>query len=196
MNAPITLTTPGKADVVVTILADTDQYEICFVGDVGFYDLATPLYDLVDWKLRAGRGADGAPPPHKQKRAAEAVNAAAGAATASSPAAAGGAEVKAVLDLAGVEGLGPGAVVLDFGASWCKNCDKIKPFVDQLAAKIDFAEVTFATVDIEEAEDELIEEYSVSNVPHFVILKGGKKVAEYKGSKDAELESAITAAFV
>jgi catechol 2,3-dioxygenase-like lactoylglutathione lyase family enzyme len=45
MNTPITLPTPGKADVVVTILADPDKYEICFVGDVGFWDLAQPLYD-------------------------------------------------------------------------------------------------------------------------------------------------------
>merc|ERR1719463_1003053 len=33
----------GQGDVVVTILADPDGYEICFVGDIGFYDLATPL---------------------------------------------------------------------------------------------------------------------------------------------------------
>lgn len=32
---------------MVTILSDPDGYEICFVGDVGFYDLATPLYDKV-----------------------------------------------------------------------------------------------------------------------------------------------------
>ena len=43
----MTLPTPGKADVEVTILSDPDGYEICFVGDVGFYDLATPLYDKV-----------------------------------------------------------------------------------------------------------------------------------------------------
>jgi len=33
------------------------------VGDVGFYDLATPLYDKVDWGVRAARGGDGAEPP-------------------------------------------------------------------------------------------------------------------------------------
>ena len=67
MNTPITLPTPGKADVVVTILADPDGYEICFVGDVGFWDLAKPLYDKVDWGLRAARGGDGAAPPKVKK---------------------------------------------------------------------------------------------------------------------------------
>jgi len=31
------LKTEGKADVEVTILKDNDGYEICFVGDYGFY---------------------------------------------------------------------------------------------------------------------------------------------------------------
>ena len=34
------------------------------MGDVGFYDLATPLYDKVDWGVRAARGGDGAAPPY------------------------------------------------------------------------------------------------------------------------------------
>ena len=58
---PLTLPTPGKADVVVTILLDPDGYEICFVEDVGFYDLATPTYDVVDFDERATRGGDGVP---------------------------------------------------------------------------------------------------------------------------------------
>ena len=53
---PLTLPTPGKADVVVTILQDRDGYEICFVEDIAFYDLATPKYDVVDWETRAARG--------------------------------------------------------------------------------------------------------------------------------------------
>lgn len=47
---PLTLPTPGKADVVVTILVDRDGYEICFVEDIAFYDLATPLYDVIDYE--------------------------------------------------------------------------------------------------------------------------------------------------
>jgi len=173
MNSPITLPTPGKADVFVTIFADPDGYEICFVGDVGFYDLATPLYDLVDWKLRVARGADGAPPPKSTQKKLEPVKG-----------------MKTVTDIAAVSGLGSGAVVLDFGAGWCKNCEKLKPFCEKLAEKM--PEVTFALVDIDEADDELSEEYNVSAVPHFVVLKGGKKVGEYVGSKEEDLEATIS----
>lgn len=56
---PLTLPTPGKADVVVTILVDRDGYEICFVEDEAFYALATPLYDVIDFAERATRGGDG-----------------------------------------------------------------------------------------------------------------------------------------
>lgn len=175
MNTPITLPTPGKADVVVTILADPDGYEICFVGDIGFYDLATPLYDLVDWGLRAKRGGDGAAPPKPAKK----LEAAKG--------------MSAVLDSADVAKLAAGkkAVVLDFGAAWCKNCTRLTPFCENLAAKM--KDVAFASVDIDEAE-ELVEEYAVTAVPHFVVLKGGSKVAQYVGSKQEDLEAIVTKA--
>jgi len=48
-------------------------------------------------------------------------------------------------------------------------------------------------VDIDEA-DELVEEYGVTAVPHFVVLKGGAKVGEYVGSKPEDLEAAIVKA--
>ena len=52
MNEPIVLKTEGKADVEVTILTDVDGYEICFVGDVGFWDLCKPTYDEIDFTNR------------------------------------------------------------------------------------------------------------------------------------------------
>lgn len=175
MNPPITLPTPGKADVIVTILSDPDGYEICFVGDIGFYDLATPLYDRVDWGLRAARGGDGAAPPMAGKKLAPAKG------------------MSAVKESAEVAKLAEGSklVVLDFGAAWCKNCTKLQPFCEGLAETM--SDVTFASVDIDDAE-ELVEEYGVTAVPHFVILRGGKKVADYVGSKEEGLEATIIAA--
>lgn len=57
---PVTLPTPGKADVTVVILQDPDDYEICFVGEKGFDDLCTtkPGDDNIDWKYRQENGAD------------------------------------------------------------------------------------------------------------------------------------------
>ena len=176
MNTPITLPTPGKADVIVTILSDPDAYEICFVGDIGFYDLATPLYDKVDWGLRAARGGDGAAPPKAKKIAADPASG-----------------MKEVLEPEDVAKLtsdgGASLVVLDFGAGWCKNCLKLQPFCETLATRL--PHVAFASVDIDEA-DALVEQYSVTAVPHFVLLKNGAKVADYVGSKPEDLEAMIT----
>lgn len=67
ITPPLTLPTPGKADVVVTILGDPDGYEICFVEAVAFYQLAEPKYDVIDFASRATRGGDGAAPPKGEK---------------------------------------------------------------------------------------------------------------------------------
>ena len=57
---PVTLPTPGKADVDVVILQDVDQYEICFVNQDGFDDLCTakPGDEKIDWEQRSEKGAD------------------------------------------------------------------------------------------------------------------------------------------
>ena len=57
----LVLPTEGKADVRVVILKDRDDYEICFVEDIAFYQLATPTYDVIDWEARAKNGGDRAP---------------------------------------------------------------------------------------------------------------------------------------
>ncbi|CAB3402124.1 unnamed protein product [Caenorhabditis bovis] len=52
INELITLSTPGKADVQVVILADPDDHEICFVGDEGFRDLSK-IDQAADEAIRA-----------------------------------------------------------------------------------------------------------------------------------------------
>ena len=49
VNAPVTLPTEGKADVVVTILQSPDDQELCFVNDKGFRDLSQETKEEVDW---------------------------------------------------------------------------------------------------------------------------------------------------
>ena len=50
LNAPITLVTEGKADVVVTILQSPDGQEICFVNDGAFQELSVETGDTIDWE--------------------------------------------------------------------------------------------------------------------------------------------------
>ena len=60
LHEPVTLPTPGKADVVVVIVQDRDDYEICFVGEAGFNDLSAPAEgaDRIDWEARRENGGD------------------------------------------------------------------------------------------------------------------------------------------
>ena len=57
---PVTLKTAGKADCDVVILQDVDEYEICFVGKDGFYELCSSENNVVniDWDQRKENGAD------------------------------------------------------------------------------------------------------------------------------------------
>mmetsp|Transcript_40 Transcript_40/g.69 ORF Transcript_40/g.69 Transcript_40/m.69 type:complete len:404 (-) Transcript_40:394-1605(-) len=169
MNTPITLPTPGKADVVVTILADPDKYEICFVGDVGFYDLAQPLYDLIDWNLREKRGADGAPPPKPTQKIQLATDIT------------DEAQLTSFLQLSASSKL----ALLDFGASWCKNCKKLLPFLHTISTPL-------ATIDVDEAEA-LASKFQVSAVPHFIGLnpKTGETLFSYVGSSETEINAFI-----
>lgn len=50
LTNPVTLKTEGKADVVVTILADPDGHELCYVNDSGFRDLSKETGEKVDWE--------------------------------------------------------------------------------------------------------------------------------------------------
>ncbi|CAM9178207.1 unnamed protein product [Choristocarpus tenellus] len=175
LTPPLTLPTPGKADVVVTIVADADAYEICFVGAEAFYDLATPTYDIIDFSARALRGGDGAPPPKAAK-----LNHSAAVGVAVEPE-----DVAAAVEAAGPEGL----VLLDFGAGWCKNCKRLLPTIERMASE-HAGKLTVLAVDVDEAE-ELADEHGVTGVPHFVILRAGEKVGEYRGSTEADLEAAV-----
>jgi thiol-disulfide isomerase/thioredoxin len=147
---PLTLPTPGKADVVVTILQDRDGYEICFVEDEAFYELATPTYDAIDWQIRRLRGGDGAPPPQPTKLAhSEAMR-----------------TVDTLEELQQLLSESSLPVVVDFVASWCKKCKKIFPFVEKQAQQL-AEHAVFLSVDIANAEDIALA-YDVTAVPRCV----------------------------
>ena len=57
LNAPIALSTPGKASVTVTILADRDGNEICVVDDADFRRLSErkPGNEIINWEAREKR---------------------------------------------------------------------------------------------------------------------------------------------
>eukprot|EP00595_Chromulina_sp_UTEXLB2642_P000734 CAMPEP_0196764598 /NCGR_PEP_ID=MMETSP1095-20130614/6484_1 /TAXON_ID=96789 ORGANISM="Chromulina nebulosa, Strain UTEXLB2642" /NCGR_SAMPLE_ID=MMETSP1095 /ASSEMBLY_ACC=CAM_ASM_000446 /LENGTH=349 /DNA_ID=CAMNT_0042120597 /DNA_START=181 /DNA_END=1230 /DNA_ORIENTATION=+ len=176
LTPPLTLPTPGKADVVVTILADRDGYEICFVEDIAFYELATPLYDVVDFAERATRGGDGAPPP----------------VSASEPT-----TIEQIIELDDVEEIAQQVysqnkiLVLDFHAGWCKNCKRISPLIEELYNKYQ-SKLSVYGVNIDESSDIAIE-YEVSTLPRILFFKNGEKIDDYLGSDEKIIESKFAA---
>lgn len=177
---PLTLPTPGKADVVVTILQDRDGYEICFVEDEAFYQLAEPKYDVIDYSLRASRGGDGAPPPTVID---------------SDSAVKDGSRVVSVDSVDDINQYmvhsDQRPVVLYFGAGWCKNCKRLAPTVEELAVQYSI-QAAVLKIDIS-ADEDLAMEYGVTSVPRFMVYSHGKKVKDYQGSSEAELKEVFAA---
>ena len=156
----------------MSVLADPDGYEVAVLGAAGFYDLARPRYDAVDWRLREARGADGREPPPS-----------------TAPLATPG--MVNVHDAAALDALASSQdrVVAHFAAKWCKNCARMEPELAAMAAKTDAH--AFALIDVDEAED-LAAKYNVTSVPHFVFLKDGKEVDSLEGADPKELDAKIS----
>ncbi|KAK2963171.1 putative Thioredoxin [Blattamonas nauphoetae] len=83
---------------------------------------------------------------------------------------------------------GDDLVVVDFSATWCGPCQKIKPVFENLPGK--YPNVTFIHCDVDELRD-LDEVDSIQGVPTFRFWKKGKKVAEFSGANESNLLSTI-----
>ncbi|KAG2739512.1 thioredoxin-like protein, partial [Suillus brevipes Sb2] len=79
--------------------------------------------------------------------------------------------------------------VIDFTASWCPPCQAIKPIFEGLANQN--ADVNFLKVDLSEGTNDLATEYSVTAMPTFIFLVGGKEVHRIRGANPAALKSTV-----
>ncbi len=73
--------------------------------------------------------------------------------------------------------------IIDFWASWCGPCQKLKPIYEKVSEEID--EVNFGKVNMEEHSD-LATKYNVKALPTLLIVKGGDVVAKNEGFMDKE----------
>lgn len=79
-------------------------------------------------------------------------------------------------------------VVVDFSATWCGPCQKIKPFFETLPSK--YPNVVFISVDIDELQgEELVDD--VSSVPTFKFFVQKKLVDKFSGANESKLLSTI-----
>lgn len=69
--------------------------------------------------------------------------------------------------------IGDGKVVLFFTASWCPDCQFIKPALPEI--EHDFADYTFYAVDRDENVD-LAAALNIFGIPSFVVYDGGQEV--------------------
>ena len=74
-------------------------------------------------------------------------------------------------------------IVVDFYADWCGPCRMMAPTFANLANEFD---AVFVKVNVDECS-EIAEEYEVSGIPHFVLIKGGKKLDCFSGANKEKL---------
>lgn len=81
-------------------------------------------------------------------------------------------------------------VVVDFYATWCGPCKMVKPHYAKLAEEFSPASVTFLKVDVDKVED-VTNEYGISSMPTFVLIRKSKKVDEITGANMDRLRTLI-----
>ncbi len=79
--------------------------------------------------------------------------------------------------------------MVDFSATWCGPCKKLKPIVEELATQYE-GKVKVAHVDVDEARVRRAMKYGVMSVPTVLYIKGGQVKATQIGlsSKDAMVQ--------
>jgi len=79
-------------------------------------------------------------------------------------------------------------VVVDFHATWCGPCQQIAPKYEAMAKAL--PHVKFVKVDVDQAKD-LSQQYQVSAMPTFKMLRGGKEVGTMQGADDGALREKV-----
>jgi thioredoxin 1 len=80
-------------------------------------------------------------------------------------------------------------VLVDFGATWCGPCKKIKPLYKQLAAA-NKGKAIFITVDVDQGK-ELADLHKVNSIPDFRVYVEGKERNGFKGADSNRLRNLL-----
>ncbi|CAK7332799.1 unnamed protein product [Dovyalis caffra] len=79
-------------------------------------------------------------------------------------------------------------LVIEFTATWCKPCRYMEQPMNDLAAK--HTDVVFVRIDVDELA-RVAQQFNVTTMPAFSLVKKGKVVDEVAGVKKNELENKI-----
>lgn len=81
-------------------------------------------------------------------------------------------------------------IVLDFKASWCEPCKKLKPFIDYL--QNEYPNVTFQEIDIEDDDTiNITENFEIAKVPTIIFIKNGTVCHTLIGTNKEHIENAV-----
>ena len=69
-------------------------------------------------------------------------------------------------------------VLIDFFATWCGPCRMLMPLLDKVSERLD--DLLIIKIDVDKFP-ELASNYSVSAIPHLVLIKDGTEVASHAG---------------
>lgn len=71
-------------------------------------------------------------------------------------------------------------VVIDFWASWCGPCQRLKPVIEQVAEE--YTDKAFIGKYNTENNEELIEKFNIRNIPTILFIKNGEVVDRLTGA--------------
>lgn len=83
-------------------------------------------------------------------------------------------------------------VIVDYHAKgWCAPCKVMAPIFDTYARDEDYADITFADVDVDVADQAILAESDIKALPTFVLYKDGREIMRFTGAGENNLEALI-----
>jgi len=80
------------------------------------------------------------------------------------------------------------ALILDFYADWCPNCKQLNPILDDRISKKQ--NIKLLRINIDQNKD-ITDKFSVTGIPHVFLFKNGKKLDDFVGVKETNLNKML-----